>query len=349
LDGHGLHGQTISNIFGQEIRNRLCSHPLFAEDIEQAIYDVLMSIEFDIYKQEARLADYSGTTVALAVIRDRQVTVANVGDSRVVLGKRRRILHRHSHPQSHQQHHNNEHSLKHPSSSTSSSSHPTLIDALPLSVDHKPHLPSEHARILAAGGRVFSVRYEDGMIGPPRVWLGGFDLPGLAMSRSLGDFVVHTAGVISRPDIIHYELHNDEDCYLVVGTDGLWDVLNNQEVLSLVHQCKSPHEGILRLFQEARARWWLKDNGIDDTTVCVMHFHVSPQTRSRNNSAVSVNTAATSTDMSVCVESHECFDDRNTDHNLADNIASEKSSNDIQLFDNIKLLSTTNLPISDSK
>lgn len=30
---------------------------------------------------------------------------------------------------------------------------------------------------------MFSVEYSDGVDGPPRVWLGNMDMPGLAMSR----------------------------------------------------------------------------------------------------------------------------------------------------------------------
>ncbi len=41
-------------------------------------------------------------------------------------------------------------------------------------------------------------RYEDGIDGPARVWLGHMDIPGLAMSRSLGDTVAHTAGASMR-------------------------------------------------------------------------------------------------------------------------------------------------------
>ena len=53
------------------------------------------------------------------------------------------------------------------------------------------------ARIEAKGGRVFAIKYDDGIDGPPRVWLGNMDVPGLAMSRSLGDTVGHDAGIIS--------------------------------------------------------------------------------------------------------------------------------------------------------
>jgi len=49
--------------------------------------------------------------------------------------------------------------------------------------DHKPDTPAEKARIEAKGGRVFAVEYDDGVDGPPRVWLGHMDVPGLAMSR----------------------------------------------------------------------------------------------------------------------------------------------------------------------
>jgi len=53
----------------------------------------------------------------------------------------------------------------------------------PLTVDHKPELPDEKQRILATGGRVFAVQYEDGVRGPERVWLSDLNVPGLAMSR----------------------------------------------------------------------------------------------------------------------------------------------------------------------
>ncbi len=43
--------------------------------------------------------------------------------------------------------------------------------------------PDEQARIEAAGGRVLSVTYPNGTVGPPRVWLGDQDFPGLSMSR----------------------------------------------------------------------------------------------------------------------------------------------------------------------
>lgn len=38
------------------------------------------------------------------------------------------------------------------------------------------------------------MEYDDGYSGPSRVWLHDQDIPGLAMSRSLGDTVAHSVG-----------------------------------------------------------------------------------------------------------------------------------------------------------
>lgn len=74
-----------------------------------------------------------------------------------------------------------------------------------LSSDHKPELPIEKKRILEKGGIVEP--FEDGhgnFLGPDRVWASKQDVPGLAMSRSLGDEVAHSAGVIPTPEIFEF-------------------------------------------------------------------------------------------------------------------------------------------------
>ena len=85
----------------------------------------------------------------MAIIRGNEIIGVNVGDSRVIIGKE--------------------------------------IDgdmtAEEFTHDNKPDLTKEKQRILGAGGQVFAVEYDDGVDGPPRVWLGHMDVPGLAMSR----------------------------------------------------------------------------------------------------------------------------------------------------------------------
>ena len=62
-----------------------------------------------------------------------------------------------------------------------------------------------------------------------RVWLPDQDLPGLAMSRSLGDRLAHSVGVSSIPEVKEFFL-NKEDKFVIIATDGLWEFLTNQEV-----------------------------------------------------------------------------------------------------------------------
>lgn len=98
--------------------------------------------------------------------------------------------------------------------------------AEPLSTDHKPTLPGERERITAAGGWVDANRVNGN----------------LALSRAFGDFVFkrnprQTAEnqiVCANPDVYSRRLHPEEDEFIVLCCDGVWDVMTNQEVISFI-------------------------------------------------------------------------------------------------------------------
>lgn len=90
-----------------------------------------------------------------------------------------------------------------------------------LSIDHKPSRQCEFKRIQKYKGRVFEATYDGVRAGPLRVWLPDQELPGLAMSRSLGDRLAKRAGVSYEPEITH--THLTEPGFVVMGTDGFWD------------------------------------------------------------------------------------------------------------------------------
>ena len=74
---------------------------------------------------------------------------------------------------------------------------------------------------------------EDGNdIGPLRVWLKEADLPGLAMTRSLGDGIAQTVGVTCEPEIWEFELKS-EDQYIILASDGVWEFISNQEAIDI--------------------------------------------------------------------------------------------------------------------
>ncbi|CAL4956038.1 unnamed protein product [Urochloa decumbens] len=85
---------------------------------------------------------------------------------------------------------------------------------VPLSVDHKPNREDEYARIEAEGGKVIQ-------------WNGYRVFGVLAMSRSIGDRYLKP-WIIPVPEVTIVPRAKDDEC-LILASDGLWDVLTNEE------------------------------------------------------------------------------------------------------------------------
>jgi serine/threonine protein phosphatase PrpC len=115
------------------------------------------------------------------------------------------------------------------------------------------------------------------------------DTLGLAMSRSIGDCVVHQSGVSAEPELVVYKLNNGvvdghgnvlTDEFVVLATDGIWDVLDNNTVVQLVVQnFINPSNGrgnwncsdaAAFLCKTARAKWEKLSPMIDDITCIVV-------------------------------------------------------------------------------
>ncbi|KAM7258404.1 hypothetical protein ACFE04_014145 [Oxalis oulophora] len=93
--------------------------------------------------------------------------------------------------------------------------------AVPLSVDHKPDREDEYARIEAAGGKVIN-------------WMGSRVCGVLAMSRSIGDRYLKPS-IIPDPEITFSPRVREDEC-LVLASDGLWDVMSNEEVCEIARR-----------------------------------------------------------------------------------------------------------------
>jgi len=117
-----------------------------------------------------------------------------------------------------------------------------------LTQDHKPTSAGELSRILASGGRV--ERLSDSMgreVGPQRVWLPGAWVPGLAMSRAMGDFVAQTVGVIAEPEVHCCELDAGDGQYLVLASDGVWEFMTVQDAADVVGGCATAEDACRRV------------------------------------------------------------------------------------------------------
>lgn len=94
--------------------------------------------------------------------------------------------------------------------------------AIDMSADHKPAREDEKARIEKLGGRV--------------IHYGTWRVQGvLAVSRAIGDRRLK-AFVSSEPEIKSWALQ-DSDEFLILATDGVWDVLSSQAAVDIVRQC----------------------------------------------------------------------------------------------------------------
>ncbi|XP_047322120.1 probable protein phosphatase 2C 52 [Impatiens glandulifera] len=123
--------------------------------------------------------------------------------------------------------------------------------AIQLTVDLKPDLPREAERIKRCKGRVFALQDEPEV---SRVWLPFDDAPGLAMARAFGDFCLKEYGVISVPEFSHRVL-TDRDKFVVLASDGIWDVLSNEEVVEIVSSV-STRSSAAKVIVESAAREW---------------------------------------------------------------------------------------------
>jgi serine/threonine protein phosphatase PrpC len=94
----------------------------------------------------------------------------------------------------------------------------TSIGHIDLTVDHKPDSKKELERIKSLGGFV------------ERDPMGTYRLNGsLAMSRSIGDAYLYPH-LSNDPDIFNYKIERGKNKFIVIATDGLWDVFTSKEV-----------------------------------------------------------------------------------------------------------------------
>jgi len=91
-----------------------------------------------------------------------------------------------------------------------------------LTLEHRPNLMTEKERIENLGGYVNSNRVNGT----------------LAVTRSIGDKKM-SKYISHEPDVIIYPIQN-EDIFLILGCDGLWDFLSNEEVALIATSYRRP-------------------------------------------------------------------------------------------------------------
>ncbi|XP_072048047.1 protein phosphatase 1D-like [Amphiura filiformis] len=190
--------------------------------------------------------------------------VAHVGDSRIVAGVKNRY---------------------------------NRIEPKALTIDHKPSNRSEIERIEKLGGqvlykngvpRVVWARTKHSHTGPVRRSTHVDHIPFLAVARSLGDLwsyqFEHEDYLVSpEPDITHHIIDPEHHRFLVIGSDGLWNMMSVYDAVRQVEKYsweranKSggrllSHTISKQLVQTTINKWNARSLRADNTTAITIFF-----------------------------------------------------------------------------
>lgn len=201
MDGHG--GSAVARFCERHLPQEIAKGP--SKDTRCALISAFHRMDELLDESCTALSalsssanpDWVGCTCVVCLVRPDVLVVANAGDSRAVLSRGGQ--------------------------------------AVPLSEDHKPNLPTERERICRAGGCV-----ERRQVGP----IVQFRVNGnLNLSRSIGDLEYKRNPILSpceqmicsTPDVLTCK-REVEDEFLLVACDGIWDVLGSQEAVDFVRE-----------------------------------------------------------------------------------------------------------------
>ena len=198
FDGHGKTGDHCAGYVRDQLpgllKTKCKEHP---QDFEKAYKEAFIQVNEGLHKSSID-DSLSGTTAIVVLFEGGTIHVANVGDSRTVLYRRKGA-------------------------------------PLMLTDEHKASLESERQRVAAAGGDTVQRTQEvPGVccfpgkvekLGPVRVQPGG-----LAVSRAFGAGHAKLAEHGGKPGVVIHEpsvqratLSADDDLCLVLASDGVWD------------------------------------------------------------------------------------------------------------------------------
>ena len=94
------------------------------------------------------------------------------------------------------------------------------------------------------------------------------------MSRSIGDIIASSVGVIAEPEIIEYFI-NTNTKYIMLASDGVWEFLSNETVMKIGNKHYENNDAIGLcddIIAEATKHWEKEDVVVDDITVVVVFF-----------------------------------------------------------------------------
>ena len=259
FDGHGQYGTECSTFSTDNLERCIKQSSAYPDDIALAFEESFPRVNTAMHQAKhnrPRLVDdrCSGTTAICTLIQGKEIVVANVGDSRAIMGEKR----------------------------------DGRLVAYDLSIDQTPYRKDERDRCKRAGAAVMTMdqlegykpydpnqddygNEEDDDGDPPRLWVPGQGYPGVAFTRSLGDEIAESIGCHANPEMAHKTLQ-PTDRYLIIASDGVFEFLSSQTVLDMASQFDDPLEAAKAIVAEAYKLWLYYEVRTDDITCIVVKF-----------------------------------------------------------------------------
>lgn len=252
FDGHGEFGAQCSQFVKWKVCENLLRNSKLHVDPVEACHGAFSTTNAQLHADT--LDDsMSGTTAITVLVRGRTICVANSGDSRAVIAERRG----------------------------------KDVVAVDLSIDQTPFRTDELERVKLCGARVLTLDQIEGLKNPdvqcwgteeaddgdpPRLWVPNGMYPGTAFTRSIGDSIAETIGVVATPEIVALELTPSHP-FFVLASDGVFEFLSSQTVVDMVSKFKDPRDACAAIVAESYRLWLQYETRTDDITVIVVHIN----------------------------------------------------------------------------
>ncbi|XP_019052377.1 PREDICTED: protein phosphatase 2C and cyclic nucleotide-binding/kinase domain-containing protein isoform X2 [Nelumbo nucifera] len=252
FDGHGEFGAQCSQFVKRKLCENLLRNSRFHMNAVEACHAAFLATNSQLHSDS--LDDsMSGTTAVTILVRGRTLYVANAGDSRAVIAERRG----------------------------------KDIVAVDLSIDQTPFRADELERVRHCGARVLTLDQIEGLKNPdvqcwgteegddgdpPRLWVQNGMYPGTAFTRSIGDSIAETIGVVATPEVVVLELTQDHP-FFVIASDGVFEFLSSQTVVDMVAKFKDPRDACAAIVAESYRLWLQYETRTDDITIIVVHIN----------------------------------------------------------------------------
>jgi serine/threonine protein kinase/serine/threonine protein phosphatase PrpC len=226
-DGHG--GEECANILHDQLHTWIFRSQEAPSLLPKSLQDCFESLDSSACDYLLHKDDLSGSTATSLVLRPAAngnilLTIAHVGDCRLVLGKRDGR-------------------------------------AVDLTRDHRLTLETERERVLQLGGRVVNNRV-NGVMAITRAF-GDLEFKGLldpqhgatgsgssGLGRAFRDNDKVPPLLTAKPDVSDVELKPSEDAFLLLACDGLWDVIESDEAADIFRERVELHGDLQRAAHE---------------------------------------------------------------------------------------------------